>query len=112
MLGFSILIAFAGCTQDPLTEPIQSIQVGMLRDEAIRLLEDQAWYYQPCSTNTDYLIDLFFFGSHEWDRAAILTVRSQSSNQEYRVTNITSFDEPNAWHTAYERCLQRDKFAP
>jgi len=111
LLLLAAALVLVGCRQDPLAGPMQRVKVDMLRDEAIAALEHEALYYQSCP-NAGSIDDLFFFGSHSWDRAVVLIVVSARSGQEYRVIDVASFDEANAWHTAYARCLQRDRFAP
>jgi hypothetical protein len=104
------IFVLIGCRTDPLDEPSRSVKKGMSRDEAIAVLESQAWYYQPCPNNGG-MNDLFFFGSHEWDSASTLIVSSRLSGEEMRVFDVSSFDEANAWHAEFRSCLQRDKFA-
>lgn len=81
----------------------------MPRENAVAVLQQVAWYYQPCD-RADFVDDLFFFGSHKWDSASILIVSSRLNGQDLRVVDVSSFDEANAWHTAFADCLQRDKF--
>jgi hypothetical protein len=83
----------------------------MSRNEVITTFQHEAWYYQPCARD-DWIDDLFFFGSQAWDRASVLIVTIERSDQEFRVVDVSSFDEPNAWHTAFADCLQRSKFTP
>jgi hypothetical protein len=108
VLSLCMLVA---CRQDPLAAPSMQVKIGMARDEVISVLRPQTWYYQPCP-NEGSIDDLFFFGSHSWDKASLLIVRSARDGQKYRVKDISSFDEANAWHTAFRECLQRNRFAP
>ena len=81
---------------------------GMEREKAIEVLQKSAWYYQECPRG-DYVEDLFFFGSHHYDRAEILIVDSDLTVSPSTVRGIGTFD-PYAWHTAYADCIEREQF--
>jgi len=103
-----IVFLVSACRADPLEQAREQVSVGMSREEAIEILNDQAWYHQPCE-NQSSLDDLFFYGDHRYDKAEIVIVTSTMEEGVYRVAKISSF-EPYAWHTAYKDCIQRDKF--
>lgn len=110
-MGWLLLIAvvmLAACSQDPLAEPLKLVHVGMLREDAVRALSEKSWYHQECPPDQADN-DLFFFGSHKYDEAAILIVSSHPINGVFVVYAVGSF-EPYAWHAAYQDCLQRDRF--
>ena len=103
-----MIVMLAGCWQDPLAEPSKLVKVGMLRKDAVRALSEKSWYHQECPPGQAGH-DLFFFGSHKYDDAALLIVRSKPVNGVFVVYDVGSF-EPYAWHAAYQDCLQRDRF--
>jgi hypothetical protein len=84
------------------------IRPGMEREKAIEVLQESAWYYQECPRG-DYVEDLFFFGSHRYDRAEILIVDSDLTVSPSTVRGIGTF-EPYAWHTAYADCIEQERF--
>jgi hypothetical protein len=96
-----------GCRQAPsaLETARSRVSVGTKRDEAIQTLGATSWYHQPCWERTD----LFFYGSHEYDRAEIVILRSDLVDGEYVVVSIDGF-ESYAWQTAYADCIQRGRF--
>lgn len=53
--------------------------------------------------------DLFFFGSHNYDQAEILIIRSVVKDDEL-IVDVVGTLESYAWHTAYADCIQRDRF--
>ena len=53
--------------------------------------------------------DLFFFGSHKYDKAEVVIVTSEPIAGVFVVYDLGSF-EPYAWHAAYQDCLQRKQF--
>ena len=106
LLGlFFLLVA---CKAAPLEEARELVDVGDLRADAIVVLGTEAWYHQPCR-NRSSIDDLFFYGSQKYDKADIVIVTSTLKNEEYRVSQISSF-EPYAWHTAYRDCIDRNRF--
>ncbi|MBK7200667.1 hypothetical protein [Candidatus Amarolinea dominans] len=98
----------AGCYSSPLEEARKQVSVGTLRDDAIRILSEKAWYHQPCP-NRITIDDLFFFGSHKYDKAEVVIVTSEPIAGVFVVYDLGSF-EPYAWHAAYQDCLQRKQF--
>jgi hypothetical protein len=73
------------------------------------VLEQKAWYSQPCQRVDESITDLFFFGSREFDQAELVTVRSVREGTQYKVDRIGHL-EPSAWQGDYADCIQRDKF--
>lgn len=106
-----VVFLVAACRAHPLEWARQQVSIGTSREEAVRILGDQAWYHQPCGDqdNNDVIEDLFFYGDHRYDKADIVIVTSVIEGGAYRVVRISSF-ESYAWHTAYKDCIQRDKF--
>jgi hypothetical protein len=91
-----------------------AIQPGMSRATAIQIIGGSAWYHQDCSYGEEgsenfVIDDLFFFGSHQYDEADILIIVSRV-HQDELVVDLLGTYEPNAWHTAYRDCVQRDRF--
>lgn len=87
---------------------------GQEREEAIKGLQEAAWYHQACPRGTPtakdfFVADLFFFGSHKYDKAEILIVVSYPKENKLIVDHLGTF-EPNAWQTGYADCIQRDQF--
>ncbi len=111
LLSLALLLPMSGCRVHPLGRARQQVPIGMPREEAIRILGSQAWYHQPCGRHT-IKSDLFFFGSHQYDRADVVIVTSYPGESEYVVVRVDTFYEANAWHTAFADCLQRDQFDP
>jgi len=115
VVGLPILVSLLvfGCrTQfgpDPLGRAREQVAIGDSREKAIEVLSSEAWYYQPCDMTEEAASDLFFFGSHSYDRASIVIVDSIREDGEYRVDMISSF-ESYAWHTAYANCVDRKRF--
>lgn len=106
-----LLLFFVAC-DPPLSlgqQAQKQIPIGMPRDQAIKLLIAEAWYYQPCDRQAR-IEDLFFYGSHTYDQADIVIVVSSLKNGQYKVSAVGGFDEPDAWHAVYSDCIQRDKF--
>lgn len=102
-----VLLATA-CYTSPLEEARKQVPIGTRREDAIRILSEKAWYHQECP-NRVTIDDLFFFGSHRYDEAEVVIVRSEPVDAVFVVYDLGSF-EPNAWHAAYQDCLQRDRF--
>lgn len=103
-----LLLILVACRDTPLEEARELVAIGDLRDHAISILSAEAWYHQTCR-NQRSIADLFFYGSHKYDKADIVIVTSTLENHEYRVSKISSF-ESYAWHTAYRDCVDRSKF--
>lgn len=98
----------------PIEQYGDVIQPGMRRTEVIALLQQPAWYHQECSrkapSSIDFQMDdLFFFGSHNYDQAEILIIRSVVKDDEL-IVDVVGTLESYAWHTAYADCIQRDRF--
>lgn len=108
LLLASITLLLVACQQHPLEMARERLPLGTTREDAIEILNQQAWYHQPCPRE-DSFIDLFFFGSHEYEKADIVIVDSRLEDETYRIVSLSSF-EPYAWHTAYKDCIQRDSF--
>lgn len=104
-----LLLLMASCYSSPLEEARQQVPSGTLRDAAINILSERAWYHQACP-NRVTVDDLFFFGSHKYDKAEVVIVNSEPVNGVFVVYQVGSFDEANAWHAAYRDCLQRERF--
>lgn len=107
-----LLMFFASCSEGQ--QAMSKVTAGMTRAKAAEILSKTAWYYQPCSEITGkdgslFVEDLFFFGSHNYDDVQIVIVHSRKQDSEWLVERTGTF-EPNAWHTAYSHCFQRDKF--
>lgn len=105
LLCLSLLVT---ACQRPLDRARDLVSVGTLRKDAIEILNEEAWYHQPCK-NRSSIDDLFFYGDQRYDKADIVIVRSILEDGEYRVYDIGSF-EPYAWHTAYADCIDRARF--
>lgn len=110
----ALLLLVAGCYASPLEEARKQVTTGTLRDDAIQILNEKAWYHQVChhriGTEFETIEDLFFFGSHKYDRADIIIVTSAPVNSVFVVNReIGSFD-PYLWHSVYGDCIQRDRF--
>ncbi len=103
-----LIILTTGCYVSPLSRAREQVPIETTRSDAIRILNDQAWYHQECP-NRITIDDLFFFGSRSYDDAQVVIVGSEPIDGEYIVYIISSF-EANAWHAAYQDCLQRDRF--
>ncbi len=104
----TLLVLLAACHASPLEEARKKVPIGTPREEAIRILNEEAWYHQPCP-NQVTIDDLFFFGSHKYDEAEVVIVGSEPIDGVFVVYDVSSF-ESYAWHTAYQDCLQRDRF--
>jgi len=119
LIAFGLLILVSslifGCRiqfeADSLRRARELVAIGDSREKAIELLGVEAWYHQPCERMGGEVIkDLFFYGSHSYDRANIVILRSVYDGNEYKVTSIGSFDDANPWHTIYADCIDRDRF--
>ncbi len=109
-----LLLLVASCHTSPVDEARNQVSAGTLRDEAIRILSEEAWYHQPCPNlvggKLETITDLFFFGSHKYDKADIVIVTSESVNNEFVVAREVGSFEPYLWHSVYGNCIQRDRF--
>ncbi len=110
MLLVSLLL-LAACQPHPLERAREQVPIGITREEAIAILNQEAWYHQPCP-NRITIDDLFFYTSRRFKKAQVVIVQSEPVEGEYRVYDIGTFDEPNAWRAAYRDCLQMDLFEP
>lgn len=106
--AFPLFLLAIACRPSPLEEARKQVPIGTRRDDAIRILSETAWYHQPCP-NRVTIDDLFFFGSHRYDKAEVVIVGSEPIDGVFVVYDIGSF-EPYAWHATYQDCLQRDRF--
>lgn len=103
-----LAMLIAACQSSPLEEARKQVPIGTLRDDAIKILSEKAWYHQPCP-NRITIDDLFFYGSHQYDEAEVVIMGSEPKDGMFVVYDIGSF-ESYAWHAAYQDCIQRDKF--
>lgn len=104
----AMLFLLVGCRPTPLEDARSQVPIGTPRDDAIAILSRTAWYHQPCP-NRVTIDDLFFYGSHEYDKAEVVIVGSEPKEGVYVVYQIGSF-ESYAWQAAYQDCIQREKF--
>ena len=115
-IGFVLLLLVAvlllvACQPHPFQRAREQVPIGASRDEAIAILSREAWYHQPCP-NRITIDDLFFYTSRRFDKAQVVIVQSEPIEGLYRVYDMGTFDEPNAWRAAYRDCLQMDRFEP
>lgn len=103
-----LIVLVAACRSSPLEEARKQVPIGMLRDDAVRILSEKAWSHQPCP-NRITIDDIFFYGSHKYDKAEVVIVGSEPKEGVFVVYDIGSF-ESYAWQAAYRNCIQRDKF--
>lgn len=109
LICISLLLSLVACGADYVRIAQERIPLGTPRGEAIEILLEETWYHQPC-LNAYSIDDLFFFGSHTYEQAQIVIVRSRSEEElGYRVTHIGGFDN-RAWQAAYQNCIDRSKF--
>lgn len=88
---------------------MESVSADMSYEEVFDTLSEQSWYHQPCP-RPSFDVDLFFFGSREYERAKIIIVTSEKRGSDRHIRNIGTYDEPNAWQTSYRNCIQKDRF--
>lgn len=109
-----VLLLLTSCHTSPVDEARNLVTAGTLRNEAIRVLSEEAWYHQPCQNlvggKLETITDLFFFGSHKYDEADIVIVTSKPLNNEFVVAREVGSFEPYLWHSVYGDCIQRDRF--
>ncbi len=96
------------CSSHPLKRAREQVAIGVKRKEAIQILNQEAWYHQPCP-NRITIDDLFFFNSHDYEKADVVIVRSEPDDDTFRVYQIGTF-EIYAWQAAYKDCVERDRF--
>ena len=83
-----------------------AVPPGTPREEAVEILESRAWYDELGHT------DLFFYGSHRYNRALLLEVDyDQLENGEYVVARVY-YVEQYLWHTTspYTSRINRSRF--
>lgn len=85
------------------------VPIGATREQAIRAPDSDSWYHAICLYKTT-ISQVFFFGSRHWDKAELVDVGSGPVGDEFLLYDLSSFDEPNAWHTAYARCVSLSRF--
>lgn len=107
LLGPLLFLMFA-CADPYWVQERDKVKVGMTRDEAIGILNENSWSHQPCSFNEEITHDLFFFGDHHYDRA--IAVDISSDNESGKVIRVETFREPNTWHATYSICIDRTQF--
>lgn len=100
----------SGCSNTSSWEKaMKETKPGMSRAEVVAKLTAEAWYYQPCPRRS-YTLDLFFFDSHQYDRARIVIVDyTPDSTGDLKEDSVSTFDD-YAWQVPYSDCVQRDKF--
>ena len=103
-----LVMLLAACRISPLEQARDRAPIGTQREDAVAILSEKAWYHQECP-NQRTIDDLFFYGSHSYDEAEVVIVRSEPVEGVFVVYDLSSF-ESYAWHTAYQSCIQRDKF--
>ena len=103
-----LFLLITACQASPLEEARKQVGIGTPREEAIGILSEKSWYHQPCP-NRVTIDDLFFYGSHKYDEADVVIVRSEPVDGVLVVYDLGSF-ESYAWHAAYGNCIQRDRF--
>jgi hypothetical protein len=108
---FAVLCSLAaGCYSPSRVDWARGrVAVGMPRDKAVPVLQAESWYHVACQRRSEGIEDLFFFGSQDYDEAEIVIVLSMLRDDTYTVESIGTF-EPNAWHTAYNDCIDRQEF--
>lgn len=109
LMPLAAILLLAACQPHPLKRARELVPIGSTREEAIAILSQEAWYHQPCP-NRITIDDLFFYASRRLDKAQVVIVQSEPIEGVYRVYDISTFDEPNAWRAAYRDCLQMDRF--
>ncbi len=110
LVYLAALVVITGCSNASSWEKaMEETKPGMARSEVVAKLTAEAWYYQPCPRRS-HTEDLFFFDSHQYDRARIVIVAYRpDSTGELKVDSVATFDD-YAWHAPYADCVQRDKF--
>ena len=106
----AVLMIAAGCSSSRSWErAMENTKPGMLRSEVVSKLALEAWYHQPCPRGSVF-VDLFFFGSHQYDLARIvIVIYTLDSTGEMKVDRVGSFDD-YAWQASFSDCVQRDRF--
>ena len=103
-----VVALLTACQPHPTERAAQQVPYGTPRDDAVEILSQEAWYHQPCRRGVS-IKDLFFYGSHRYDKADIVIVDSSPRDEGYEVVRISTF-ESYAWHTAYRDCIDRGMF--
>ncbi len=109
MVAIALLMLLGACQPHPLKRAREQVPIGTSREQAIEVLNQEAWYHQPCP-NWSTIDDLFFYTSRQFSKAQVVIVQSEPIDGVYVVYDIGTFDEPNAWRAAYRDCLQMDMF--
>jgi hypothetical protein len=105
----SALFVITSCQPNPLERVKQQVSIGMIREEALEAVNGNSWYHQFCP-NKNSIDDLFFFGDHRYNKASVVIVTSTMEGGVYRVAQVSSL-ETQAWQTAYQDCIEKDRFA-
>jgi len=101
-----LLLITLACGAPTWVREMEKVEIGMSREQIIGILSETSWYHQPCPGD-NIIDDLFFYGEHTYDEANIVIVTSDTKTGS--VTQVGTF-ESYAWHTAYAKCIERDKF--
>jgi hypothetical protein len=109
LLAITVGCGMVGCHASTLADAKRQVPIGARREDAIASLDRTSWYHQACP-NRVTVDDLFFYGSHHYDKADVVIVRSEPIGNTYLVYQISSFDEANAWHSAYRDCVDEARF--
>ena len=106
-----VVVLVCACQSQPTTleRARQQVPVGTIRENAIAILSQEAWYHEPCSVDDVYSTDLFFFGSKKYDEAEIVIVDSRAVEGVLQVYQVSTF-ESYAWQGGYRDCIDRSKF--
>jgi hypothetical protein len=94
---------------DPLIEARALVPIGTPRDETIKILSARSWYYQDC-TRGGGGSDLFFFGSHKYEKAFIVIVNYNGSHRSGFTVGAIGSLENYAWHAPYADCIDQSRF--
>ena len=108
LLCFLLFLVACRREPSPLEKAQSQIDVGMARDRAVEILEQDSWYHQVCDYRAS-IHDLFFYRSHHYDRADIVIVINQEEDGKYKVISVGTF-ESYLWQASYRDCIQLDKF--
>lgn len=102
-----VVLLLTACRELPVYAARRKVPIGMPRDEAVQILKEGAWYYQPCDKYG--ATDLFFYGSHHVDDTDIVIVDSSPYEGTYRVHSVGAF-ENYLWPKVYDYCLDMERF--
>ena len=100
------LMVILACGTPTWMQEMEKVEIGMSRGQAIDILSETSWYHQPCPGD-NIVDDLFFYGERTYDESSIVIVTSDTKTGS--VIQVSTF-ESYAWHTAYAKCIERDKF--